>query len=181
MHRTLFSLTLSRAKCQALAIPGITRQILEYSAYRQATRCDVARTSLRIMSNRPIFKWTHQYVIDQPTVIQRLLIVAIRANNINAFNALIHAGASPHGSGNVTPLYVAAYVGAIRIVHALLAMDVSPNVHTKVHKVTPLMVAAQQGHTHVMRALIAKGADPNKTDTRGQTARMMMKTNQYDY
>ena len=63
MHRTLL---LTHAQSGQMPSPSYTghhstdTRILCLSPSYSC--CDVARTSLRIMSNRPIFKWTHQYV-----------------------------------------------------------------------------------------------------------------------
>lgn len=179
MHRIRCTLTLYRAKTKLrdiLYIRGIADQILQYSSFREATRLDLARTRLRIMSPRPIFHWSLDYVITDYTQLQRLLFVSIRAKNSPAFTSLLKAGASPHDAlTGVPPLYVASYVGAFDIVRILLSSGAFPNASTTLYRITPLMVASQQGHNRVIELLIQNGADETKTDIFGQTAHMMLR------
>ena len=81
-------------------------------------------------------------------------------------------------AGN-TPLHLAAQVGDLKLVRALLAKRADPNVRTPksaapmgarggggggrggaAGEQTPLMMAARGDHEDVMRALVAAGADP---------------------
>ena len=112
----------------------------------------------------------------------RPVIVAMQYKHTDTALALLEGGAHldvRDRAGN-TVLHLAAQVGDLELVHALVAKGVDPNVRTPkaampqggrggggggrgapAGEQTPLMVAARSDHEDVMRALVAAGADPS--------------------
>jgi len=109
----------------------------------------------------------------------RPLIVAMQYKHTAAALALLEGGADINGhdrAGNTT-LHLAAEVGDLNLVRALLAKGADPNARTPksmapvgarggggrggpAGEQTPLMMAARADHEDVMRALVAAGGDP---------------------
>ena len=109
-------------------------------------------------------------------------MVAVSYQHTGAALALLAGGAGTNvrdRAGN-TPLHLAAQVGDLALVNALVAKGADPNVRTPKSMVpggarggggggrggpageqTPLMIAARGDHEDVLRALVAAGADPS--------------------
>lgn len=111
----------------------------------------------------------------------RPLLIALTARHTDAALALLDGGAladAADSTGN-TPLHVAAQIGDLTVLEALVARNVDVNARTAAvgaaggarggggfgrapnGALTPLMLAASGNHEDVMRALVAAGADPS--------------------
>ena len=93
---------------------------------------------------------------------------AVRANDLDAAQRLIHAGANPDAANRygVTPLSLAAENASAPLIQALLQAGAHPTNAI-------LMDAARTGNGEVVRMLLARGADANARESSlGETALM---------
>ena len=93
---------------------------------------------------------------------------AVRANDLDAAQHLIHAGANPDAANRygVTPLSLAAEDASAPMIQMLLQAGAHPTNFI-------LMTAARTGNAEVLRMLIARGADANARESSlGETALM---------
>jgi len=93
---------------------------------------------------------------------------AVRANDLDAAQHLIHAGANPDAANRygVTPLSLAAEDASAPMIQMLLQAGAHPTNSI-------LMTAARTGNAEVLRMLIARGADANARESSlGETALM---------
>lgn len=106
------------------------------------------------------------------------VIEAIQQDDIDFVNAYIERyGHTPVEQGYDLwfPLHWAVNMGRLEMVHALLMMDISPNVvgvtrmmgGDEIHEiyVTPLILAIQREDQDMVQLLLEWGADPNKPET----------------
>ncbi len=99
---------------------------------------------------------------------------AVRADDLEAVNLLIGAGASATAANRygITPLALAAINGNAATIEALLKAGADPNTTLREGE-TVLMRAARTGKADALRVLLAHGADVNaKERWHGQTALM---------
>lgn len=84
------------------------------------------------------------------------------------FNTNVNA----HDRWGLTPLYIAAEKGDVRLVRILLGMGADPGLSSTVESgcVPPLVVAATHGHTECLNLLLASGAPIHASDRWGNTA-----------
>jgi ankyrin repeat protein len=93
---------------------------------------------------------------------------AVRANDIDAAQRLLHAGANPDAANRygVTPLSLAAENASAPLIQALLQAGAQSTGAI-------LMTAARTGNGEVVRMLLARGADANaRENSLGETALM---------
>jgi ankyrin len=93
---------------------------------------------------------------------------AVRANDLDAAQRLLKAGANPDAANRygITPLSLAAENSSAPLIQALLQAGAHPTGAI-------LMTAARAGNAEVVRMLIARGAGANaREDTLGETALM---------
>jgi ankyrin repeat protein len=93
---------------------------------------------------------------------------AVRANDIDAVQRLLHAGANPDAANRygVTPLSLAAENASAALIQALLQAGAHPTNAI-------LMDAARTGNAEVVRMLLTHGADANAHESSlGETALM---------
>jgi ankyrin len=93
---------------------------------------------------------------------------AVRANDLDAAQRLLKAGANPDAANRygITPLSLAAENSSAPLIQALLQAGAQPSGAI-------LMTAARAGNAEVVRMLIARGAGANaREDTLGETALM---------
>ena len=93
---------------------------------------------------------------------------AVRANDVDAAQRLLHAGANPDAANRygVTPLSLAAENASAPLVQALLQAGAHPTDSI-------LMTAARTGNGEVVRMLLARGANANARESSlGETALM---------
>jgi len=85
---------------------------------------------------------------------------AVRANDLDAAQHLIHAGANPDAANRygVTPLSLAAEDASAPMIQMLLQAGAHPTNFI-------LMTAARTGNAEVLRMLIARGADANARES----------------
>ena len=108
----------------------------------------------------------------------KLLHGKIREGDTEAVNQLMSAGLDPNdwNSRGYSPLHIAADLGLLGIVVALLDGGADPSIGTPEDGkgtgcgITPLHFAANAGHLDVVTALLGSGADPNMVDFWGATA-----------
>jgi ankyrin len=96
------------------------------------------------------------------------LLWAVRANDLDAAQRLLKAGANPDAANRygITPLSLAAENSSAPLIQALLQAGAHPTGAI-------LMTAARAGNAEVVRMLIARGAGANaREDTLGETALM---------
>ena len=97
----------------------------------------------------------------------RSLGAAVGAGLTRTTRAMLAAGADPnqsntrHQSDVLPPIVIAASLGRLQIVSALLEHKADPNYCQQRSGVFPLMLAAQHGYVGVCRLLLEHGADPN--------------------
>jgi len=99
---------------------------------------------------------------------------AVRADDLEAVNLLLRAGAKPDAADRygITPLYLAIQNGDQKVLHALLEAGANVNAGGEGGE-TPLMSAARTGNLETMKALLERGAEVNSCDRQtGQTALM---------
>ena len=115
----------------------------------------------------------------------KLLHSLIRDGNAEAVSQLMEAGHDPNEWNHFwySPLHIAAHLGLLDIVGALLEGGADPSMvgaevivpdpsggrHYGSCGITPLHFAARAGHLDVVNALLASGADPNAADFWGQS------------
>lgn len=93
---------------------------------------------------------------------------AVRANDVDAVQRLLRAGANPDAANRygVTPLSLAATSASAPLIQALLQAGAHPTGSI-------LMTAARTGNPEIVRMLIARGADANARESSlGETALM---------
>jgi ankyrin repeat protein len=93
---------------------------------------------------------------------------AVRANNVDAAQRLLRAGANPDATNRygVTPLWLAAENASAPLIQALLQAGAHPTDSI-------LMNASRTGNAEVVRMLLARGAEANaRESTLGETALM---------
>lgn len=93
---------------------------------------------------------------------------AVRANDVEAVQHLLRAGANPDAANRygVTPLSLAATNASAPLIQALLQAGAHPTGSI-------LMTAARTGNPEIVRMLIARGADANARESSlGETALM---------
>src|SRR5579872_3544904 len=93
---------------------------------------------------------------------------AVRANDLDAAQRLLHSGANPDAANRygVTPLSLAAENASAPLIQALLQAGAHPTNAI-------LMTAARTGNAEVVRMLLARGADANARESSlGETALM---------
>jgi uncharacterized protein len=93
---------------------------------------------------------------------------AVRANDLDTAQRLIHAGANPDAANRygVTPLSLAAEDAGAPMIQMLLQAGAHPTNSI-------LMTAARTGNAEILRMLIARGADANARErSLGETALM---------
>ena len=113
-----------------------------------------------------------------PKIHEKLLHAKIREGDTEAVNQLMSAGLDPNdwNSRGYSPLHLAADLGLLDIVVALLEGGADPSIGTPEEGKgmgcgrTPLHFAADGGHLDVVTALLGSGADPNTVDFFGETA-----------
>jgi len=115
--------------------------------------------------------------LTAPTVARSPLLLAIRARRPQQVRQLLDKGAHAYIQDDQwSALMMAAFLGEVDIVNALLSKD--PNLNAANDEgVTALMFAASAGHTAVVRALLAKSAAIEARDLAGQTALMLAANN----
>jgi uncharacterized protein len=99
---------------------------------------------------------------------------AVRADDAEAVNLLLRAGAKPDVADRyaITPLSLAIQNEDQKVIGALLEAGASVNFAGEGGE-TPLMTAARTGNTETMKALLERGAEVNARDRQtGQTALM---------
>lgn len=80
---------------------------------------------------------------------------------------------------DITPLHLAAYLGATEVAELLLASHADVNAQTKDH-LTPLHLAAANGRTEMVKLLIANKADVNAREAKGFTPLQLAVSAQHD-
>jgi ankyrin repeat protein len=115
--------------------------------------------------------------LNAPTADRHPLLLAIRARRTEAVSQLLDKGAKAYIQDHQwSALMMAAFIGDIGIVNALLSKD--PNINSANDDgVTALMFAASAGHTPVVQALVSKGAAIDAKDGAGLTALMLAANN----
>lgn len=68
-----------------------------------------------------------------------------------------------------SPVHYAAIYGRTRVLEAMLARGVSPNLRDRNGR-TLMMLAAENGHLDTVQMLLRRGADPNARSAFGETA-----------
>jgi hypothetical protein len=115
--------------------------------------------------------------LDAPTVDRFPLLLAIRARRPQQVKQLLDKGAHAYVQDHQwSALMMAAFIGDLEIVNALLSKDANLNAAND-EGATALMYAAAAGHTDVAGALLAKGAAIDARDLAGMTARMLAVNN----
>ena len=108
--------------------------------------------------------------LEAPTVDRHPLRIAIRARRPQAVKQLLDKGAHAYIQDDQwSALMMAAFIGDLEIVNALLAKDANIGAAND-EGATALMFAASAGHASVVRALLAKGAAIDAQDKAGLTA-----------
>lgn len=99
---------------------------------------------------------------------------AVRHDDIESVNLLIHAGANVKAANRfgMTPLALACTNGNAATIEALLKAGEDPNAVVSVTGDTALMLAARTGKTDAIDVLLNHGADVNKANAEGQTPLM---------
>jgi cytohesin len=99
------------------------------------------------------------------------LINAICSNNILEVRNLIKNNAYPNlelDTDKLVPLHLAAEIGNLDIVKALLKAGARPNL-ISARGVTPLHLAAENGNLNIVKALLEARAEPDLTMNNGST------------
>ena len=115
--------------------------------------------------------------VDEPTRLGvRPLHLAIQNEDVAAVRLLLAHGADPRstdGTGE-TCLMMAARLGRLDIVDALLAAGASAADKDQAYGQTALMVAARQGHANLVARLLEKGAPVDARTRVGATPRFRL-------
>ena len=103
------------------------------------------------------------------------LLWAVRYDDLDTADALIHAGArvtAPNRDG-ATPLQMAAINGSAAMIEKLIKAGADPNAALTASGDTALMMAARTGKTRALDVLIESGAKVNAKESWGGTTALM--------
>ncbi len=103
------------------------------------------------------------------------LLWAVRYDDLDTADALIHAGAKVSASNRdgATPLQLAAINGSAAMIEKLIKAGADPNAPLSANGDTPLMLAARTGRTDALNVLLESGANVNATEKWGGTTALM--------
>ena len=100
---------------------------------------------------------------------------AVRANDLEMTEMLLHAGAHPSAANKsgATPMLLAAMNGNAAILDRLIQAGADPNAPVSKTGDTALMIAARTGKLDATKALLDHGAEVNAKETWGGTTALM--------